>query len=363
MRYIICIALILRFIPTFCQIEIKYMCSPCGCADDGKQFDTLGHCPSCNMTLVPVLKGLDLERTTIDMPSVGILIFNGADIMDVSGPLSVFEHAGCRVATIGLTDEEVRIGHTLHITPDFTLENPPDIDVLVLPGGGLAESNPGHEDIQKLIHRVSNSVDILFSVCSGAFFLGEAGLLDGQEATTFASLIPDLSSSFPSAVVRNDVKYTDNGKIVTSSGLSSGIDAALHVVSKYIGAGRAQNIANHMEYDWSRADDYARTQLAENYILGLQGLVLLFAKEFQYSHGDQNSWQYKFTLHEKIQPDLVIPILEKEINKLQDWTIEKNSQEIISATVLDKILGKGNVSIKVHKTGSQHIISVVAQRI
>ena len=125
MRYILALALLLPFFSAFSQIEIKYMCGPCGCADDGKYFETLGDCPSCDMTLQPVLKGLELERSTREMPLVGILIFNGADIMDVSGPLSVFEHAGCRVATIGLTDEEVRIGHTLHIAPDFTLANTP----------------------------------------------------------------------------------------------------------------------------------------------------------------------------------------------------------------------------------------------
>ncbi len=364
MRYILCLALLLPHIPSFSQIEIKYQCSPCGCADDGKYFDMMGDCPSCNMTLRPVLRGIELKRASIQSPQVGILIFNGADVMDVTGPLSVFEHAGFRVVTIGLSSDEVRIGHTLKIAPDFTPDHVPDIDVLVLPGGGMAESNPGHQVIQKLIQDVRDSADILFSVCSGAFFLGEAGLLEGQEATTFASLIPDLSSAYPTAIVRNDVKYTDNGKIVTSSGLSSGMDAALHVVSKYIGMGRAQNIANHMEYEWSRASDYARTQLAENFIIGLQHMMLLFSSEFHFSQGDQDSWLYKFKIDDSVQPDLVISLLEKEIMKLDNWEIKKrNMSENIQGEITHPILGKGHFNIQVLQSENKNEVVIGVNRV
>lgn len=364
MRYITCIALLLQFLPAISQIEIKYMCSPCGCPDDGKHFDTMGDCPSCNMSLMPVLEGIELERTSIEPPLIGILLFNGADVMDVTGPLSVFEHAGFRVATIGITSEAVRIGHTLQISPDFTIANVPDIDVLVLPGGGIAESNPGNHAIQELIEDVGKSADIIFSVCSGAFFLGEAGLLKGQEATTFASLIPDLAAHYPTAIVRNDVKYTDNGKIVTSSGLSSGIDAALHVVSKYMGMGRAQNIANHMEYEWSRASDYARTQLAENFIVGLQHIMLLFSNEFHFSQGNQDHWKYKFRIHDKAKPTLVMSLLDKEIKKLDHWKIKKSdTSQFIQGEVFNPILGWGQFDIQLQESGSTNEVFISVKRI
>jgi len=333
--------------------DIVYRCAPCGCAHDDHIFLAMGDCPSCNMTLIPTLHGIALRTFTTETPRVGIFIFNGADVMDVTGPISVFEHAGFNVVTFALEDTPISIGHAIELRPDYTLENLPQVDILVFPGGGMAESDPGNKKVTTFIQKRIESTKVMFSVCSGAFFFGEAGILKGQKATTFASLIPSLKSNYKNAIVLNDVKYTDNGKVVTSSGLSSGIDAAFQVVSKFLGQGRAQDIANHMEYPWQREKDYARSQLADNYTLDVRQLISLFTTSFYYSNGNQNYWTYRYRLTGQLSGEKILQILAKEMDKLSKWEIEEHLDNKITGKIGHDVLGEGRFSIEVHNTDDQ----------
>jgi len=92
-------------------------------------------------------------------------------------------------------------------------------------------------------------VDYLFSVCTGAFVLGNAGLLDGLTVTTFHQSIDDLRREVPAATVLENVRFVDNGKVITTAGISAGIDGALHLVQKLQGKEAAQRVADYMEYD------------------------------------------------------------------------------------------------------------------
>ena len=343
--------------------EIIYSCPPCGCPHDGQYFSEMGQCPSCQMSLQAGIQGLE-RSNSVKRPRVGIFLFSRADVMDVSGPLSVFEHAGFQIVTFARSNDVVRVGMNLELKPDFTLENLPSVDILVLPGGGLAESDPGNEQIVQFIKERYEETDILFSVCSGAFFLGEAGLLDSQTATTFASLIPMLTQNYPKAVVRNDVKYTDNEKVITSAGLSSGIDAAFHVVSRYYGVGRAQDIANHMEYPWKRANDYARSQLADNYLGGIKGIVSLFTTEYYESYGDNNYWELRYTLTRQMPSEKILSLLVKELDKQSNWTTQSRKKLVCRGTLAHPLLGKGQIEIKIEKKKEAGAIMIVrAERV
>lgn len=223
----------------------------------------------------------------------------------------------------------------------------------------MAESNPADEAVMNFISKRKNSVDVLFSVCSGAFFLGEAGLLDGKRATTFASLIPTLKLNYPDATVVDNVKYVDNGQVVTSAGLSSGIDASFHVVSKYYGVGRAQDIANHMEYPWKRENDYARSQLADNFILSVREIVGLFSSEYFYSKGNENLWEYRYLLSDQFSTDRIIEILTRELNNNISWKQGSSGKGVISGVITHNSLGEDKVSISIMSTSENGRVGVI----
>ncbi len=85
------------------------------------------------------------------------------------------------------------------------------------------------------------------SVCNGALILAETGLLDGLTATTYHNAIPELEKAFPKTKVVSDQRFVDNGKFITTAGLSSGIDGALHIVEKLKGKSKAQTAALNMD--------------------------------------------------------------------------------------------------------------------
>ncbi len=344
------------------EISITYTCPPCGCPKDTVHFETSGQCGTCNMELSPQITGLDLTRKSIPTPTVGIFIFGMADVMDVTGPLSVFEHAGFNIVTFALEDKPQQIGMNLTLKPDFTVENLPKVDILVFPGGGMAESNPGNNQVTSFIKNRITDTRVVMSVCSGAFFLGEAGVLDKQRATTFASMITQLKNNYQNAVVLNDVKYTDNGQIVTSAGLSSGIDAAFHVVSKFYGVGRAQDIANRMEYPWQRENDYARSQLADNYILGLKKVTQIFASEYHYSEGDRNQWEYRFNISQQIPANLTFALLKIEIGKMGNMEIIQSDANSMEVKTRHPELGAGNINIKVVSKKNMEQLVIMVNR-
>jgi len=339
--------------------EIVYYCSPCGCQHDEGFFLNGGQCPSCNMMLRPMIPGLEMETSNTKIPTVGVFLFNMADVMDVSGPVSVFEHASFNIVTFAKSKEPVRIGMNLELKPDFTIETLPEVDILVLPGGGMAESNPGDEAIVSFIKERFEKTEVLFSVCSGAFFLGESGVLDGQRATTFASLIPELTENYPEAIVLNDVKYTDNGKVVTSAGLSSGIDAAFQVVSKYYGVGRAQDIANHMEYPWKRESDYARSQLADNFISTLQSIVSIFSTNYYYSQGDHDYWEFRHVISNQMKPGKIIETIARELEKDPSWATNQSNKLSISGIINHQTLGEAKVMIAIKQDSARGWIAVL----
>ena len=339
--------------------SITYQCAPCGCADDEKTLSEPGTCPACGMVLRPSYPGLERRRLT--RKTVAILLFDGADIMDVTGPWSVFEHSGLSVVTVAKQAEPVRVGRTLEITAEFTLETLPDVDVLVIPGGGAAEMNQD-PDIVAWIAQRHESTGTLFSVCSGAFFLAKAGLLNGRKATTFAGLIPDLARQFPEVEVSNTAKYVDSGKIVTSAGLSSGIDASFHVVSKLYGQGRAQDIANHMEYAWDPESTYARSKLADRYLSDIRSLAGLFTREFVYSRGDENRWEYRFVLTEQLPARKVFLLIQSEMAKMESWTKQKGDRNEVRGQIADASMGNAQVTMKLETKETGSVVTLVAER-
>ncbi len=254
----------------------EYVCPPCGCGNDEKVSDKAGYCSVCAMELIE--KGSLAARPAAPRPQqqrkrAAILIFDGVQIIDYTGPYEVFGQAGFEVFTVGVTVDPITTSMGMKVTPSYTLEDGPEPDVIIIPGGGVtkAQSDP---KIIKWIQDSEKEVDHILSVCNGAFILAKTGLLDGKTATTFYGLIDGFRAIAPKTTVVTDKRYVDNGKIITTAGLSSGIDGSLYVISKLMGKARAQMVALNMEYNWQPGSTYARASFADAHVRKIFGVGL-----------------------------------------------------------------------------------------
>jgi transcriptional regulator GlxA family with amidase domain len=183
---------------------------------------------------------------------VAVVLFDGVEEIDYAGPIEVFGASGSTILTVGLTKAPVTSVYGLRVTPEYDTADLPEVDVLLVPGGGIVEAwkNP---QLLAWIKERSARVKVTMSVCSGAFILGKAGLLDGQPATTTSSMRGELARHFPKAQVQQR-RFVDAGKLITTAGLSAGIDGSLYLVQRELGAERAKAAASYMEYDWHPDD-------------------------------------------------------------------------------------------------------------
>jgi len=176
------------------------------------------------------------------------------ELLDFAGPGEVFQAAGpkFKVYTVAESTEPIVSQGFVKIIPEYSIHNCPKPDLLVIPGGATASTlkNP---DVIAWVKRVSGEAELTMSVCTGAFVLARAGLLDGQEATTHWFHLTRLGKSAPNIQVRSNVRFVDTGKIVTTAGVSAGIDGALHVVDRLLGHKTAERVAKGMEYKWDEA--------------------------------------------------------------------------------------------------------------
>jgi transcriptional regulator GlxA family with amidase domain len=138
----------------------------------------------------------------------------------------------------------------LVVIPDYRITNHPPIDVLIIPGG-VVTAELDREALIDWIRRTASNSTITASVCTGAFLLGKAGLLQGKSATTHWEDIPDMHTMFPDSLVQSQIRWVDTGHIVTSAGISAGIDMSLHLVARLESEDLAVRTARQMEYDWS----------------------------------------------------------------------------------------------------------------
>jgi putative intracellular protease/amidase len=200
---------------------------------------------------------------------VAILIFDGVQIIDYSGPYEVFADAGYDVFTVAATKRPVvtAAGDGEKIVPKYTFADAPQADLVVIPGGSYEA--PSNSAAVAWIKREHAHDQHTMSVCNGAFTLANTGLLDGLSATTTAGNILRMWREFPKIKVVNDQRVVDNGKIITTAGLSAGIDGALHMVAVMDGEEAAQSVALVIEYNWQPNNGYVRGAMADRLIPGI----------------------------------------------------------------------------------------------
>lgn len=190
--------------------------------------------------------------------NVAIFVFEGVEILDFGGPAEVFESAVILVGdattspfnvyTVAAAASPVVSQGFITVVPQYTIDDCPKPDIIVFPGGSTKSSVENPKVIAWAQAAAKDSA-ILMSVCTGAFILAKAGLLDGLEATTWYGKVDDLKKAAPQTKIHAGTRYVDNGQIITTAGVSAGIDGALHLVSRLYGEDAARGVAKYMEYD------------------------------------------------------------------------------------------------------------------
>ncbi|MDR3590189.1 MAG: DJ-1/PfpI family protein [Negativicutes bacterium] len=192
------------------------------------------------------------------MKHVGIFLFPAIELLDFAGPYEVFSVTAelndsrlFKVFTITGDGAAVKSVNGLTVVPDFSFADHPSVDILVIPGGIGTKAILKEAASLDWIRRTAASSAITMSVCSGARILGILGLLDRLEATTHHEVAEHLKELAPATIIKQNERFIDNGKIMTSGGVSAGIDLSLHVVRKLYGEAVADKTIRYMEYgDW-----------------------------------------------------------------------------------------------------------------
>lgn len=194
---------------------------------------------------------------------IGILVFDDMELLDMAGPYEVFTTAArvhgrsqpagtaplFSVSTLARSSAPVRARAGLRVQPDYTLQAHPPLHCAIVPGG-VVDGELQQPQTLAWIAAQRRSAAVLASVCTGALLLAQAGVLDGLAATTHWEDLDALRTLRPAVQVRPDVRWVDEGAVVTSAGISAGIDMCLHLVRRLHGAELAARTARQMDYDW-----------------------------------------------------------------------------------------------------------------
>ena len=195
---------------------------------------------------------------------VGILIFPDVEVLDFCGPFEVFsvtrlneskgreEPSPFEVLLVAESLEAISTIGGMRVLPNRTLRTCPPIDILLVPGGWGTRQEMSNPRLIAWVKKRTQQVELLASVCTGALILGSTGLLDGRTATTHWKSLDLMSQRFPSVKVDRRRHVVVDGRIITSAGISAGIDLALHIVQHYFGKRAAHATARHMEYSFTK---------------------------------------------------------------------------------------------------------------
>lgn len=197
----------------------------------------------------------------MDKWNVGILLFDGVEVLDFAGPFEVFsrtrlvpgadsrrseESAPFVVFTVAKSHAPITTTAGLRVIPHHRFADAPEIDLLVVPGGWGTRPLLDDPDTLDWIRRTASSARKVTSVCTGSLLLAKAGLLAGRRATTHWNAL-DLLATLEIGKVEPELRVVDDG-IITSAGVASGIDMAFYLVERLYGAEIADETAHYIEY-------------------------------------------------------------------------------------------------------------------
>ena len=206
--------------------------------------------------------------------NIAIYLYDQIEVLDFAGPFEVFSTASrmhasenkdanplFEVFTLSESGEAIHARGQLQVVPQYSIKAHPPIDLLIVPGG-IVEEQIQRANVIQWIQQQAQVAKISAAICTGSFLFAQANLLDGRAATTHWEDIPDFERSFPDLDVRKDVRWVDTGDVLTSAGISAGIDMSLHLVERLASRSLAEKTARQMDFDWQ--DSGIQVPLHEN---------------------------------------------------------------------------------------------------
>lgn len=184
--------------------------------------------------------------------TIGIVLFNDAEELDWAGPWEVLTAGakdGDRVITVAESTEPIRCAKGLRVLADHTFDDSPDLDVIVVPGGWGTRAERVNTAMTGYVIEQAQRAEWTTSVCTGAFILQAAGLLEGKRATTHWAAFDEFLGFAPDQELDRDARWVVDGNVVTAAGVSAGIDMALWLVGQLYDVAHARTVQRYIQYD------------------------------------------------------------------------------------------------------------------
>ncbi len=187
---------------------------------------------------------------------LGIVVFHDVEVLDFAGPFEVFSVTKEQnnnelfdISLISVGEKNVVAKNGLNIVADFSIKEINHLDILLIPGGQGVRPLVYNSEFIEWVMSVSKESELVLSVCTGALVLAKAGLLDGLKATTHHQAYGELRELITNTeIVEGGLRYVDNGRVITSGGISAGIDMSFHVIDRLFGKEISEKTADYMEY-------------------------------------------------------------------------------------------------------------------
>jgi len=202
----------------------------------------------------------------MDGKRVGIVLFDDVEVLDFCGPFEVFavtrlneekrreEPSPFEVLLVAERAAPITTTGGMRVVPHYGFENCPHLDIVVSPGGWGTRRELNNPIMLDWLRARAAEAETVAAVCTGSMLLGFAGLLNGLHATTHWRALDWMRECFPSVTVEYDKHFVEDGRVVTSAGISAGIDMSLKVVARYFGSEIAKATARYMEYPYPESD-------------------------------------------------------------------------------------------------------------
>jgi transcriptional regulator GlxA family with amidase domain len=218
------------------------------CVCPSRAADTGPQAPATSASKAPQAEPPAKNRT------LGIVLYPQFELLDVYGPVEMFGNLGSKLKVVMVAQSAgpVASAQGPKVVADYGFDNCPDLDMFLVPGGFGSRRELTNDTLLDWMRQRAAKAEIVMSVCTGSALLAKAGLLDGRRATSNKLFFQFAVNQGPKVRWVKEARWVDDGDRVTSSGVSAGMDMALHVIARLYGDSVAQQLADRTEYQWHR---------------------------------------------------------------------------------------------------------------